>query len=77
MWWYDFAVHVPFGDRERCQDCGRGYVHWHAPDDLYAEVHGSPYGLLCPACFTRQARAKGIVVCFEAAVFRRDDEVPA
>ena len=66
LWWHDFAVHVLFEGGERCQDCGRRYVLWGAPDDLYAEVHGSPHGLLCPLCFERQAAARGIVVRFEA-----------
>lgn len=66
LWWADFALH-PFSEiGERCQDCGREYVLWYAPDDLYTEVHGSDFGLLCPACFSAQADARGLTVCFEA-----------
>lgn len=70
LWWQDFVIHVLFEGGERCQDCGRGYVLWRAPDDLYVRVHGSGHGLLCPACFARQARVRGIIVEFRAAVFR-------
>lgn len=66
LWWADLILHPFFECGERCQDCGREYVLWHAPDDLYAEVHGSGFGLLCPGCFSRQADAKGITVCFAA-----------
>lgn len=76
LWWHDLVIHVLFEGRECCQDCGRGYVQWHAPPYLYGEVHGSLYGLLCPACFARQARACGIAVEFEARVFRRDGGPP-
>jgi hypothetical protein len=72
LWWADFVIHPLFELGERCQDCGRSFVLWWAPDDdLYVEVHGSPYGILCPACFDRQAEAKGITVRFEARVARR------
>lgn len=76
LWWADFVIHPLFEGRERCQDCGRGYVQWHAPPDLYEEVHGSLYGLLCPACFARQGQDRGIAVEFEARVFRRDGGAP-
>jgi len=66
LWWADFVIHPLSGCGEHCQDCGRRYVLWRAPDDLYAEVHGSGSGLLCPACFSRQADAKGVTVCFAA-----------
>jgi hypothetical protein len=69
--WHDFVIHGLFEGSERCQDCGRDYVLWEAPNDLYREVHGSPHGLLCPDCFARQAREKGIVILFAATVFKR------
>ena len=59
-------LHPLFESGERCQDCGRDFVLWSAPDDLYAEVYGSLRGILCPACFSRRAEAKGIAVGFEA-----------
>lgn len=71
MYWRDFVIHVLFEDTESCQDCGRPYVWWRAPDELYGEVHGSLRGTLCPGCFDRQATAKGIVVRFEAVEARR------
>lgn len=75
MYWNDFVIHVLFEGGEICQDCGRGYVLWRAPDELYREVHGSAYGLLCPACFDCHAETKGIVVGFRAMVMRRGEEV--
>jgi hypothetical protein len=66
LFWHDFVIHVLFEGGERCQDCGRDYVLWEAPTSLYVEVHGSPWGLLCPGCFDRQAREKGIAVEFVA-----------
>ena len=75
MWWHDFVLHPLFGGTEICQDCGRPYVSWRAPDDLYQEVHGSASGTLCPACFDQQAHAKGIVIGFRAVVIRRGDAI--
>jgi hypothetical protein len=66
LWWADFILHPLFECSERCQDCGREYVLWSAPGDLYQEVHGSGFGLLCPGCFSAQADAKGIAVAFVA-----------
>ena len=65
--WHDFIFHPLFEGGERCQDCGRDYVLWHAPTDLYERVHGSTAGLLCPKCFSRQADEAGIPVEFIAA----------
>jgi hypothetical protein len=72
MYWQDFVIHVLFEGGEICQDCGRGYVLWWAPDDLYREVHGSSGGLLCPACFSRKAETHGLVLEFVPRVFLRD-----
>ena len=58
--WHDFVIHVLFEGGERCQDCGCDYVLWEADCDLYERVHGGPGGLLCPRCFSRQAREKGL-----------------
>lgn len=65
--WHDFVVHglLDCGG-ERCQDCGRDYVLWRAPDDLYEQVHGTAAGLLCPMCFDHQALKQGISVEFQA-----------
>lgn len=65
-------LHVLTEIGERCQDCGRDYVLWHAPDDLYREVCGSPGGLLCPGCFARRAEARGLIVEFIAREFGRE-----
>jgi hypothetical protein len=76
-WWADFIIHPLFEAGERCQDCGRGSVLWRAPDELYAEVHGSLHGVLCPACFDRQAAAMGIVIRFEAREVGRRHNAPS
>src|SRR5271154_402062 len=67
LWWADFILHPLFECGERCQDCGRPFVLWRAPDALYEHVYGSLRGILCPACFSRRARAKGIAVRFIAS----------
>ena len=65
MYRHDFG-HVLFEGTEICQDCGRHFVLWWAQGDLWRQVYGSDSGILCPACFSRKARAAGIVVLFEA-----------
>jgi hypothetical protein len=58
-------------DGELCEDCDQPYSDtvWFAEDDsLWPEVTAWPLrhgtdpgpGLLCPACFSRRAKAKGI-----------------
>lgn len=70
--WHDFITHGLFGPgHEICQNCGRGYVLWHAEDDLWERVHGTPGGLLCPACFDRQALDAGVLIEFRAILFDR------
>jgi hypothetical protein len=76
---HDFISHAMLNrGGERCQDCGRDYVLWRAPTELYVELYveiiGSSTGLYCPVCFDRHARAKGIIIDFVAAVFRRIDK---
>src|SRR6266566_5023764 len=60
-------------DSEACQDCGRSYALWRAPDQLYGEVTGrwprpwddgsgrteSASGLFCHDCFTDMAEQAG------------------
>jgi len=54
---------------ETCQECGKPYLLWWAPDDLYATVTGlekrggsySP-GLFCLDCFDRKAVRKGMLL---------------
>lgn len=55
-----WLAYVLGSDGESCQDCGRRYVLWYAPDKLYRKVHGNSQGLLCPSCFDKQAATKGI-----------------
>ena len=72
--WHDFVIHALFEGGEWCQDCGRDYPLWHAEGNLWDRVHGSPGGLLCPACFDRQARESGTPIEFRAfPVAARED----
>lgn len=58
-------------DVHPCDDCGlptpyaTGY-YWLAPDDLWAEVVGTPALVLCPPCFTERAENRGITVAWMA-----------
>lgn len=45
---------------ETCQVCGRPYVLWRAPDDIYQQVVGDAGGLFCPNCFDRAAGKAGL-----------------
>ena len=45
---------------ERCNDCGRQYPTWIAPDMLYKRVIGSRRGQFCIGCFDARAEAFGI-----------------
>lgn len=75
--WHDFVTHVLFEGGERCQDCGRDHVLWHAENDLYRHVHGSSSGLLCPGCFDRQAREKGLVLDWRPVILRNHNQETA
>jgi hypothetical protein len=69
---HDFILHGLLNKGgERCQGCGRGYPLWHTEGELWEQVHGRYGGLLCPACFDREARNKGISIEFRAVPFRR------
>jgi len=52
---------------ERCRNCGKLYLTvWRAPDRLWELVTGKKEtGLLCPICFDRLARQKGIELYWE------------
>lgn len=63
--WHDFIVHALLNrGGERCQECGRSYLLWMAPDELYVEVHGNSGGNLCPRCFRRAAGRRLVWVPF-------------
>ena len=62
---------------EICEECGFPVAHfvrsyWSAPNELWNEVtgtEGNPRGegvILCPPCFTEQAREKGRHVSWRA-----------
>lgn len=54
---------------EFCHDCGITQpVVWHAHDWLWERVTGSPYGVLCPACFDRRAFRLGFLLKWKPRV---------
>jgi hypothetical protein len=55
MWQYAHSDNV-----EHCQDCGRRYPSWVAPDLMYEKVHGSRGGQHCIGCFDIRAEKMGI-----------------
>ena len=59
---------------ESCQECGRTYAVWHAPDYLWHKlVSKSGGGLLCHDCFDAKAERAGYVLVWVPSVwFRRD-----
>ena len=64
---------VVYGDiGEKCQECGRSYLLWHAPDKLWRKlVSKAGNGLVCPACFDRKVRAKGYTLVWSPFVWMR------
>lgn len=86
LWWELIAGY----GYEMCQDCGgRVMPHtdswWHTDDELWIEVVEPEHieegrerriggGVLCPPCFTKRARAKGIHVFWHARLDWRDGE---
>jgi len=85
LWWQDFIIHPFFEGTECCQDCGRLYPVWSAPDDLWALGMGFARpgahlpGTVCPSCFDERCRDRGVIVEFTASVFRdrRNEQVRA
>ena len=53
---------------EHCQACGRHYLTaWEAPDELWRRIVGKGgAGLLCPMCFDRLCRERGILLHWQA-----------
>lgn len=46
---------------ETCQRCHRPFdVVWSAPNDLWHEVIGSPFGVYCPDCFDQMCDEHGV-----------------
>ena len=67
LWWR----HVRFYDLEICHRCGLPVMRtmsswWHAEDSLWLEGGGPVFGILCPPCFTAEARRNGIRIHWEA-----------
>ncbi len=70
--------HLPLGLGiiEFCHECGiRQPVVWTARDELWREVVGGPYGVLCPGCFDKAAVAKGLFLRWKPIV-EGDRRVP-
>lgn len=49
-----------------CHKCGSDNPVWSAENDLFNEVNGSPYGIMCPVCFFKMCQEKGVDVYFRA-----------
>ncbi len=60
------------GFGEVCATCGRGYMLWHAPDPLWAELIGHYGGTRCPRCFDALAEKAGIRLTWTPVVTSRD-----
>lgn len=68
---------------ETCDHCGRAYdgaiggTYWLAENALWVEVMGHFGGCLCPRCFTRAARRRGVYLHWEPVVWlRKNDRTP-
>src|SRR3990172_4785731 len=57
-------------DGEHCQICGRPYLLvWNATDYLWHDIVSSDEsGLLCPDCFDREARQRGIYLIWKCCI---------
>lgn len=60
-------------ETEICGACGRPVRRctdswWEADDDLWLKVVGTPWGVLCPPCFTKACRAQGVWISWKAVV---------
>lgn len=51
---------------DRCQQCGNKNIVWSADNDLWNKVMGSPNGIICPQCFEKIAKEKGVSITFRA-----------
>lgn len=63
-WYWIFVRRYAF---EVCNRCGRPVGRctdswWSADDELWMTVNGGFAGVMCPPCFTRACRARGIHV---------------
>jgi hypothetical protein len=49
---------------ETCDDCGLRYDRflWFAPTELWTHLHPRYGGCLCPGCFDKRARDKGLLL---------------
>ena len=56
---------------ELCQECGRRYILWHSPNDIWATVlpESNGAGLLCPNCFDQLAEQCGLSLEWTPTIF--------
>ncbi len=50
-----------------CQECGKENVSWYADNDLWNAVMPDDGGILCPQCFEKKAKDKGLDMIFHAS----------
>ena len=59
---------------EFCQDCGvKQPLVWTTSDNLWKEIYGSPYGVLCPKCFDSRCFEKDKLLVWEAKLWEAKD----
>jgi hypothetical protein len=67
-WWALVRGH----DGETCGFCGRPYILWHSPDDLWVAFSGNS-GCCCPSCFDLRAYDQGVVLKWKPEVYLARD----
>ncbi len=53
-----------------CQECGGKNIGWMAPNSIWSKVMPDEGGILCPECFYKKAKQKGIHIWFQAIGFK-------
>jgi hypothetical protein len=63
-------------ESELCDLCGNRYIRflWWAPTPLWREVHGNDGGCMCPSCFERECRKRGVWTSWTPIVTGRRGE---
>jgi hypothetical protein len=72
-----FTQVVLHDNTETCQRCGRRYMLWMAPDDVYRRIIGSSRGLWCPRCFDRRAGKLSYSLVWTPQIHRLSASAPS
>lgn len=57
----------PAHPEDYCKKCGGKNVVWSADNDLWNELMGTTGSIICPQCFDKLAKEKGVSIIFKAA----------